>query len=111
MFHKLKNVVQFYTKILVSAPLKNELSVILFVANVIKSDARLTFLSDLIPEPVSVQTALEAQRARGLTSTSTAMVEDSLSEVGRSKSNSSSISDFFAKKSVMSSADIDIEDQ
>ncbi len=86
-------------------------------ASVIKSDSRLTFLNDLIPEPVSVQAALEAQRTRGISSSaphSPASVEKSPSEVSssdKSKSNSSSISDFFAKKSAMNSTDIDIEDQ
>lgn len=97
-----------------------------FLATSIKSDPRLAFLNDLIPEPVSVQSALEAQRARVNSNPSpsaphspssdlqdkSASVElsASTSDAGKSRSTSSTIADFFAKRSA-ASTDIDIEDQ
>ena len=97
---------------------------ILRIANVIKADPRLSFLNELIPEPVSVQAALEAQRSRGISnappsaphspsSVEKCSAEDISSDPGKSKtsSNASSIADFFAKRSATASTEIDIEDQ
>lgn len=88
----------------------------------VKNDSRLAFLHELIPEMVSVQAALEAQRSRSIsqslaTAASTSNTQSPASTPSKAGSSESvnmdaskanrSIADFFAKKPTNQ---VDIED-